>query len=595
MFTSLLDIINLLSLLLLLGGPFFYALLWLPSSAGIESDAGLKVHRRISRVMLVAGGLYLCTLIIKLLFHYRTVEVVDLDYFPGDTVSVLRLLNLMLVPVVLYLFQNFSRLSGHSPRSWLAVCAIVILMTQAAGSHSASEGILPYLSHLVHLLAVVIWAGGTGYFAMLPWQFVIDDSTVLGDVIRKLDQRLYSLILLAFIVVVLTGTILAMVHINSNAALHGTFYGKALLFKMGLMMLLILVLSVHLLRTGRMLNNIIDTVAQMHAQSVLIKYGRMIKLEAILITGVLVAAAALLGSPPPDTPPFLNPQTLSLSVGNQPVRLEMQPVAGKLDSVRMEIFLPAPLAPGDATQVYLHLSLPEAELDLDQQEALRVSADSYQGDITFPVPGLWQMELTVMGATGTILATTGLIIQEQPLADDISTYLSMHSILYNPANRISFGIGVLLVVIYGWLVWQARREQVPAWLILAGPAGILFGLYLLLSVALVTTYPTTYQTNPQPFTSAVVAQGQQAYLQTCADCHGSSGKGDGPWAISHRGRIPDLGSPHLDVHTDGEIYWWITRGIPELSMPGRDQELNEDQRWQLVNFIRSLRHGVSGS
>jgi len=595
MFTSLLDIINLLSLLLLLGGPFFYALLWLPCSAGIESDAGLKVHHRISRVMLVAGGLYLCTLIIKLLFHYRTVEAVDLDYLPGDTVSVLRLLNLILVPVVLYLFQKYSRLSGHSTRYGLAVCALVILMIQAAGSHSAAEGILPYMSHLVHWLAAVIWAGGTVYFALLPWQYVIANCGVYRTVIWKLDQRLYSLILLAFIVVVLTGTMLAMVHVHSNAALHGTFYGKALLIKLGLMMLLTLVLSIHLLRVGRNLKTIKGTADQSLTQSVLIKYGRMIKLEAVLISGVLVTAAALQGFTPPDTPPFLNPQTLNLSAGGQPVRVEIQPVAGKLDSVRMEIFLPPALAPGDATQIYLHMLLSEADLELDQQEALRVSADSYQGDVTFPVPGHWQMELTVMGATGTILATTGLIIQEQPLADDISTYLSMHSILYNRANRISFGIGALLVVIYGWLVWQARRERVSTWLILAGPAGILFGLYLLLSVALVTTYPTTYQTNPQPFTSAVVAQGQQAYLQTCADCHGSSGKGDGPWAITHRGQIPDLGSPHLDVHTDGEIYWWITRGIPELSMPGRDQELNEDQRWQLVNFIRSLRHGVSGS
>lgn len=590
MFTSLLDIINLLGLLLLLGGQYFYVLLWLPCTAEVEPNVGQKVHHRVMRIMLVAGGLYLSTLLVKLWIHYLAP-----DHLSDGVVSVVMLLNLLLVPIALFLFQNFSRLSGQSARSGLAVCAIVILMSQVAGSHSATEGVLPYLSQLVHWLAAVLWAGGTVYLALLPWQFMIANSTNYRAVLWKLDQRLYNRILLAFIVVVMTGTLLAMVHVHSNAALHVTFYGKTLLFKLGLLIVLTLVLSIHLLRAGRQLKTITGTADQMHAQSVMNKYGRMIKLEALLIIGVFVAAAMLQGHAPPDTPPFLNPQTMNLSAGGQPVRIELQPIAGNLDTVRLEIFLPPPLAPGDATQVYLHLSLPEADLVLDQQEALRVSADSYQGDVTFPVPGHWQMELTVTGTTGTIQATTELTIQEQPLAGDISTYLSMHSILYNQANSITFAIGVLLVVVYGWLVRQASREQVPGWLILAGPAGILFGLYLLLSVALVTTYPTTYQTNPQPFTSTVVAQGQQAYLQTCADCHGPSGKGDGPWAITHRGQIPDLGSPHLDVHTDGEIYWWIMRGIPELQMPGRDKELNEEQRWQLVNFIRSLRHSVSGS
>ena len=175
---------------------------------------------------------------------------------------------------------------------------------------------------------------------------------------------------------------------------------------------------------------------------------------------------------------------------------------------------------------------------------------------------------------------------------DISTYLSLQAVIYDSVRLISFATGLLLVIIYGWLALQARRGNVPKWVSLTSVACILFGAYLLMSVALVKTYPTTYTKNPQPLTASVVTNGQQAYTETCAECHGAAGRGDGPWAIENRGSIPDLGSPHMDVHTDGEIFWWISRGIPELDMPPREQELTEQARWQLINYIRSLRHGT---
>ena len=56
--------------------------------------------------------------------------------------------------------------------------------------------------------------------------------------------------------------------------------------------------------------------------------------------------------------------------------------------------------------------------------------------------------------------------------------------------------------------------------------------------------------------------------------------------------IPDLTSPHMDTHTDGEIYWWIRYGIPSLEMPGYEDVLTDTENWTVINFMRSLRHGV---
>jgi mono/diheme cytochrome c family protein len=43
------------------------------------------------------------------------------------------------------------------------------------------------------------------------------------------------------------------------------------------------------------------------------------------------------------------------------------------------------------------------------------------------------------------------------------------------------------------------------------------------------------------------------------------------------------------VHTDGQIFDWITNGFPGSSaMPAFGQKLSDSQRWDLVNFIRTL-------
>jgi hypothetical protein len=38
---------------------------------------------------------------------------------------------------------------------------------------------------------------------------------------------------------------------------------------------------------------------------------------------------------------------------------------------------------------------------------------------------------------------------------------------------------------------------------------------------------------------------------------------------------------------DGEIFWKITKGIPGI-MPGREKQLTEEERWHVVNFVRTL-------
>ncbi len=50
----------------------------------------------------------------------------------------------------------------------------------------------------------------------------------------------------------------------------------------------------------------------------------------------------------------------------------------------------------------------------------------------------------------------------------------------------------------------------------------------------------------------------------------------------------DLRAPHTGQHTAGDIFWWITHGIPRGQMPAFGTRLSEEDRWDLVNFVRTL-------
>ena len=73
----------------------------------------------------------------------------------------------------------------------------------------------------------------------------------------------------------------------------------------------------------------------------------------------------------------------------------------------------------------------------------------------------------------------------------------------------------------------------------------------------------------------------------CASCHGAGGKGDGVAAAALPPPNPaDWTSAKVQKQTDGELFWKITNG--RGAMPPW-KHLPEKERWEMVNFIRTLK------
>lgn len=93
--------------------------------------------------------------------------------------------------------------------------------------------------------------------------------------------------------------------------------------------------------------------------------------------------------------------------------------------------------------------------------------------------------------------------------------------------------------------------------------------------------------NPVSVTDAGVAAARVLYAENCAQCHGETGKGDGPMAEMSIPKPADFSdAQRMREMTDGEIFYKIGEGrMPMLSFK---KKFSEEQRWQLVNLIRSF-------
>jgi mono/diheme cytochrome c family protein len=99
----------------------------------------------------------------------------------------------------------------------------------------------------------------------------------------------------------------------------------------------------------------------------------------------------------------------------------------------------------------------------------------------------------------------------------------------------------------------------------------------------VVAYAFTLSTSPEQ-----VARGRQIYQENCVACHGVGGKGDGIEAAGLTASPPDFTSQEwMAEKTGAQLFQAIGDGIPP-DMPAYGDQLTEEERWDLVGFLRSL-------
>ena len=93
-------------------------------------------------------------------------------------------------------------------------------------------------------------------------------------------------------------------------------------------------------------------------------------------------------------------------------------------------------------------------------------------------------------------------------------------------------------------------------------------------------------TNPVVVDAKSLEAGKSIYTKNCNDCHGKKGKGDGPKSGDIDKSPQDFTKEAFQKQTDGGLFWKITEG--RKPMPSFKKDLTDLQRWQVINYVRTL-------
>lgn len=100
-------------------------------------------------------------------------------------------------------------------------------------------------------------------------------------------------------------------------------------------------------------------------------------------------------------------------------------------------------------------------------------------------------------------------------------------------------------------------------------------------------------TNPFADNHEAIEAGAEIFQANCATCHGPEGLGDGPGAAELDPQPATLadGTMMNDL-SDGYLFWRVSKGGQmepfNSAMPAWESALTEEERWQVVSFLRTL-------
>lgn len=270
---------------LLVGLAAFVALVWLPASRSAGAGGGS------GRIFARGAWALFCVLAVAGLVDVAvyTAWATGQPLGPGlfleglfaTGVGQVALARLVLGLLVTLAVAWAARHGGRG--RWWAAAGVggLLLATLVPESHAVVQGLLPIAAIWLHLVAAAFWTGGLLAFPML----LLGPLRALGlderaDLRRRTVRRFSRVATVAVLVLVATGLYSTLLNVSGPLALVGSAYGRALVMKLGMTVLLLAVGGINLIDKG-------DG-----------PLGRMVGLELALAAGIFVAAGFLTSLPP---------------------------------------------------------------------------------------------------------------------------------------------------------------------------------------------------------------------------------------------------------------------------------------------------------
>jgi mono/diheme cytochrome c family protein len=108
------------------------------------------------------------------------------------------------------------------------------------------------------------------------------------------------------------------------------------------------------------------------------------------------------------------------------------------------------------------------------------------------------------------------------------------------------------------------------------------------AVVSIETVPPEFSGQTNPLGSDAATAGAQSFKFNCEPCHGPQGHGDGPAGQALDPKPRDLVELQGEVGDD-YLFWRIATGKPGTSMVAWRGVLTDEQIWQVVTFLHTLK------
>ena len=394
-----------LSLSLLVGVPLAL-LVVIPLRTVSEQLEPARLLRNARRLLMAAAALTLVASLVLLANQvYRSVgepTVAQLqDLLLTTSFGRAALIRFALAGAVLFSGLMFAR----SSRAWLVasvLAGVIGQLTVSLSSHTWALVTIPgaWLFDLLHLLGGAVWIGGLAALAVLVPSPRGRAEQALG-LLARATQRFAALALAAVAVLGATGLWLMSFHVPQVQSLPTTDSGTALLVKNGLMVVILglagwqrLVLVPALARHAQSAQN---DPGQL---SLLRRFRRTIRSEALLVAGVFLVSGVLTSLPPAGVEErqraaATNMVSQSATVGEVSIDLTLIPGQVGLNVVDVA-FRKQGQPIGSLEDVQVLPRQRDAGVELPRVVLTPAEDGTYSGLVSLTLPGSWSLRVGAM-------------------------------------------------------------------------------------------------------------------------------------------------------------------------------------------------------
>lgn len=474
----------------------------------------------------------------------------------------------------------------------LALLGLAWLASTAGVSHGAalaSGGVWGAFFDALHLTAAAVWVGMLAVLLAVLWRARREPHAVNSEWRIGLVQRFSAIAAASVPILLAAGLLNALIQIPAARGLVETDWGAAFIVKLILLLLLFAAAAANavLLRPRAAAGGV-----QLER-----RFRAMMRIELALGLAVLAATAVLTQLPSPVSALPVTEQrdnSIVRTAARADVLAELAISPNLVGFNRWDVSL-SDAAGGPLADPVEQLRLRFRHDDPRVGPVTVAAADEGGGRFSlegayFGLPGRWTVELEMRRANGDDL----LAAVNAEVVSGYQTVLpfdpGLPGPLALPLTQMDWnGVGALWAFVLGGLLLSNRRHLRQRFGFRAGDAALFGGvLGIIAAVVLLTGLhvdPGRTLRNPVERTAVSVERGALLFAANCASCHGQSGAGDGPLAETLPAPPANF-SVHVPFHPDGVLYAWIRDGIRGTGMPAWEDALGEQERWDLVNFLR---------